>query len=334
MEPLPVVMADLDGTALTDGDRAVLESPALGGLILFARNYRDPEQLRALVAEVRARRPELLLAVDQEGGRVQRFRDGFTRLPPMRILGHWYDREPGAALAATRALGGLMARELLDCGLDISFAPVLDLDHGHSAVIGDRAFHSRPGAVVALAGAWIRGMGEQGMAATGKHFPGHGHAAADSHHALPEDDRDLAEIRRTDLYPFTRLAGMLDGIMPAHLLYGRVDAQPAGFSSYWLRQVLRGELDYEGVIFSDDLAMEGAAGAGDYSARAAAALEAGCDMVLVCNDRPGALEVLSYLEREPRDVAVPASRLRARRARVPPPDAEAVGATARWLYEH
>lgn len=327
----PVLMADIAGTSLTPEDRELLEHPGLGGLILFRRNYRDHARLCALLEQVRRLRPELLVAVDQEGGRVQRFAEGFTRLPPMAALGRWHDREPRAALRGARQLGALMASELLECGVDISFAPVLDLDYGTSAVIGDRSFHADPQVVALLAEAWVDGMHDAGMAATGKHFPGHGYAAEDSHHELPQDSRSLDEIRAMDLVPFRRLAASLDGIMPAHLRYPRVDELPAGFSRYWLEEVLRGELGFEGVIFSDDLAMAGAAVAGDYAARAAAALDAGCDMVLVCNDRPGALEVLSFLEQAPHGARVAASRLRGRASVVP--DRDAARELARRLCE-
>ena len=291
-----VLMLDIAGTELSGEDRELLRHPATGGLILFSRNYDNPEQLRALVRSVRECRPDILVAVDQEGGRVQRFRDGFTRLPPMAALGERYQSQPQQALTEAGLLGELMAAELVSCGVDISFAPVLDLDFGHSSVIGDRSFGAGSEQVVALAGAFIDGMGRAGMAATGKHFPGHGHVAADSHLELPVDERPLADIEAADLVPFRALAAKLAGIMPAHVVYQQVDSQPAGFSRFWLQQVLRAELGFKGVIFSDDLAMAGAAFAGDYPQRADAALDAGCDMVLVCNDRQGALQVISGLE--------------------------------------
>ena len=291
-----LVMVDIAGTTLDDSDRALLAHPSVGGLILFSRNVRTPEQVRALTEAIRAERPELLIAVDQEGGRVQRLREGFTRLPPMAALGRRYDDDPDAAMSDAHLLGQLMADEVMACGIDISFAPVLDMDYGRSKVMGDRCFHDTAEGVIALAGAFSAGMQWRGMSATGKHFPGHGYAEADSHHALPRDERDLTSLRATDLVPFSRLAAQLDGIMPAHILYPAVDQQPAGFSRIWLQDILRGELGFAGVIFSDDLAMAGAAFAGGYAARARAALEAGCDMVLVCNDRNGANEVLRYLD--------------------------------------
>ncbi|MCH8544748.1 MAG: beta-N-acetylhexosaminidase [Alcanivorax sp.] len=291
-----LVMLDIAGTSLDDTDRTLLANPLVGGLILFARNIRDRAQLCALTAEIRALRPDMLIAVDQEGGRVQRFRDGFVRLPPMAALGKRYDEDAEQALADSWLLGRLMAEEVLACDVDISFAPVLDIDHGRSDIMGDRCFYHDAEGVTALAGAFVAGMQDAGMAATGKHFPGHGYAEADSHLALPVDERDMAALRGQDLIPFARLAQQLTGIMPAHIVYDAVDPLPAGFSRLWLQQVLRAELGFNGVIFSDDLSMAGAAMAGGYPERARAALEAGCDMVLVCNDRPGALQVIRFLE--------------------------------------
>ncbi len=307
----PLLMLDLEGLTVTDQERELLRHPAVGGLILFSRNYQAPDQLHRLVRAVRAERPDILIAVDQEGGRVQRFKTEFTRLPPMASLGRYLDRDPEAALAAADLLGELMADELRGFDIDISFAPVLDLDHGHSAVIGDRSFHADPRRLVALAGAFLAGRARAGRAATGKHFPGHGHVAADSHLELPEDPRDWDALR-DDLWPFRALAPRLDGIMPAHVRYPAVAPEPAGFSPHWLGQVLRGECGYRGVIFSDDLAMAGAAAAGDYPQRAEAALSAGCDMVLVCNDRAGAVRVMEWLETRSFDGRVPAAALRGR----------------------
>lgn len=295
------VMIDVEGESLTDQDRALLAHPQVGGVILFSRNYRDPQQLRELVAELHAvKRPPLIVAVDQEGGRVQRFRSGFTRLPPMRRLGEYWDEAPAAALSLATDAGWLMASELRHSGVDLSFAPVLDLDHGVSAVIGDRAFHHHPRAVVELARAFMRGMLAAGMAPVGKHFPGHGAVRGDSHHELPVDPRSLGEIANTDLLPFQRLARHgLAGVMPAHVRYPAVDEQPAGFSVRWIQGILRGELGFEGAVFSDDLSMSGAHVAGTPAARAEAALTAGCDMLLVCNDREAALEVVHALADRP-----------------------------------
>lgn len=287
------VMLDLAGPRLASAEAGRLRHPLVGGVILFSRNFESPEQLCALTAEIEATRPGLLIAVDHEGGRVQRFREGFTRLPPMRWLGELWDRDPTLAEHAARATGYVLASELRACGVNLSFTPVLDLDYGTSGVIGDRAFHGDPDAVVALAGALIEGLAESGMAAVGKHFPGHGFVAADSHTAVPRDERTLEEIRARDLVPFARHHELrLAAVMPAHVIYNRVDAAPAGFSAHWIRTILRQELGFDGVVFSDDLSMEGASVAGGMVERAQAALAAGCDMVLVCNDAECASRLL------------------------------------------
>lgn len=285
-------MLDIAGTWLTAEDRQLLRQPEVGGLIIFARNIESPRQVRELCQSIRALRPDLLLAVDQEGGRVQRLRQGFLRLPAMRAIA---DNDDAEVLAEHS--GWLMATEVLAVGLDLSFAPVLDLDHQRSAVVGSRAFEGDPQRAARLAGAFIRGMREAGMAATGKHFPGHGWAEADSHVAIPLDERSLEAIRACDLQPFKLLAGELDAVMPAHVIYPQVDAQPAGFSRRWLQDILRGELGFDGVIFSDDLSMAGAHVVGDAGRRIEAALGAGCDMGLVCNDRGAAELALSALQR-------------------------------------
>ena len=308
----PLLMLDLEGLQVSDVEKVLLSHPGTGGLILFTRNYQDRQQLAELVRQIRAVRPEILIAVDQEGGRVQRFRDGFVRLPPMAALGRRYDQTPQLAMAEASLVGELMASELTELDIDLSFAPVLDLDYGTSTVIGDRSFHGDADAMIALAGAFIDGMSAAGMAATGKHFPGHGHVVADSHLELPVDPRPLAEIEAADLRPFVALAQKLDGIMPAHVIYSAVENQTAGFSRYWLQTRLREQMGFRGVIFSDDLSMAGAHGVGGYAERARAALAAGCDMVLACNNRTGAEQVLDFLAGTPFSGQVPASGLRAR----------------------
>ncbi|MCG8905700.1 beta-N-acetylhexosaminidase [Pseudomonas nitroreducens] len=286
------LMLDIGGTWLTAEDRQILRHPEVGGLIIFARNIESPRQVRELMTSIRAVRPDLLLAVDQEGGRVQRLRQGFLRLPAMRAIA---DNANAERLA--EQCGWLMATEVLAVGLDLSFAPVLDLDHQRSAVVGSRAFEGNPERAVTLAGAFIRGMRAAGMASTGKHFPGHGWAEVDSHVGIPEDERTLEQIRAVDLVPFQRLSGELDALMPAHVIYPQVDPNPAGFSRRWLQDILRGELGFDGVIFSDDLSMAGAHVVGDAANRIEAALSAGCDMGLVCNDRASAELALGALQR-------------------------------------
>ena len=290
-------MLDLEGGALSIEERELLCHPAVGGVILFARNFRDPDQIAALTADIHALRdPGLLVAVDQEGGRVQRFREGFTRLPPAVRFGALSRRNLARGRRAAESVGWLMAAELRAVGLDFSFAPVLDLDRGLSAVIGDRAFSDGVNAVSDLAAAWSEGARAAGMASVGKHFPGHGGVAEDSHEELPEDGRSYEDIEMEDLVPFERLIHRgLEAVMPAHVVYPKVDPRAAGFSPFWLKDVLRRRLDFQGVIFSDDLNMAAAAAGGGYAERARAALEAGCDLLLVCNNRPAAIEVVQVL---------------------------------------
>jgi beta-N-acetylhexosaminidase len=288
-QPLGPLMIDVAGLELSAAERERLCHPLVGGVILFARNYRDPAQLTALCDEIHAlRSPVLPIAIDHEGGRVQRCREGFTHLPPMRRLGDLWDTDQAAACEAAANLGYLLAAELRACGVDYSFTPVLDLDWGPSGVIGDRAFHKNPDAVAELAGALIEGLRSAGMGCCGKHFPGHGWVAADSHLAIPVDERSLAEME-PDLTPYRRLK--LDGVMPAHVIYPQVDSRPAGFSPVWLEK-LRKEFKFDGVIFSDDLSMEGAAFAGNMVQRAEAAWAAGCDMLLICNSPDAVADVL------------------------------------------
>ena len=284
--PRGPVFVGVEGLALTAADRERLAHPLVGGVILFSRNFEACAQLRTLTAAIRAlRAPAPLIAVDHEGGRVQRFRDGFTAIPAMRTLGELWDRDvAGAASEATR-LGRTLATELVAHGIDFSFTPVLDVDHGPSAVIGDRAFHRNPNAIAHLAAALHRGQRAAGMAAVGKHFPGHGFVAADSHTEIPIDSRSLTEIAAADLVPFAALIQCgLEAIMPAHVVYPAVDDAPAGYSHKWVHDILRGRLAFDGLVFSDDLGMAGALGAGDIVARAEASRAAGCDMVLACND--------------------------------------------------
>jgi len=291
------VMLDLAGVELDAEEREILCHPAVGGVILFARNFEHPEQVAALTAAIHdVRDPHLLVAVDQEGGRVQRFREGFTRLPPAGRFGELSREHPVNARRAAHSVGWLMAAELRSVGVDFSFAPVLDLDLGVSRVIGDRAFAAGADRVTELALAWREGAHEAGMAAVGKHFPGHGGVAADSHTELPVDDRSFGDIETEDLIPFERLIRHgLEAVMPAHVIYPEVDPSPAGFSAFWLRRILREKLDFQGVIFSDDLDMAAAAAGGGYAERSRSALAAGCDVLLVCNNRPAALEIIESL---------------------------------------
>ena len=310
----PVVLG-VEGAVLTAADRARLLHPLTGGVILFTRNFESCEQLDALTASIRAlRTPSLLICVDHEGGRVQRFRDGFTAVPAMRTLGELWDNDVAKAAAEAERLGRLMARELRAHGVDFSFAPVLDVDFGASAVIGDRAFHGNPNAVAHLASCLRRGLNAGGCAAVGKHFPGHGFIAADSHVALPVDERTLDTLLADDLIPFAALAkeGM-EAVMPAHVIYPAIDGVAAGFSRIWLQDILRGRLQFDGLIFSDDLEMAGAHAAGDIVARAEAAVSAGCDMVLACNDFAAMDDLLSRWKPAPQsDLARRTARMEGR----------------------
>ena len=284
------LMIDIAGTTLTDLDRQRLSHPLVGGIILFTRNYANPEQLTQLTADIHAlRTPALLIAVDHEGGRVQRFRDGFTRLPSMATLGKLWDDQPEAALNAASQVGYVLAAELRSRGVDYSFTPVLDLDYGPSRVIGDRAFHRQPEAVVALAGALAAGLRQAGMGSCGKHFPGHGYVVPDSHVALPIDDRSL-EAMQGDLIPYRQLS--LDAVMAAHVIYDCMDCNTAVFSSKWI-DYLRNDIKFNGVVFTDDLSMEGAGVVGGMLKRVDTAYRAGCDMLVVCNSPESVGEVLA-----------------------------------------
>ncbi len=291
-------MLDVAGAELGDEDRKRLAHPLVGGVILFSRNYESPEQLVRLTHEIHAQRqPQLLIAVDQEGGRVQRFREGFTVLPAMREFGALWDADRRHARRLTQEAGYVLAAELRACGVDLSLTPVLDVDHGNSSVIGDRAFHGNPRAISELALGLVYGLKQGGMSSVGKHFPGHGHVKADSHHEIPVDDRPYTAIEASDLQPFRRLIeNGLGGIMPAHVVYPQVDGKPAGFSAIWLQQILRRQLGFDGMVFSDDLSMAGASSAGGMVERAMAALDAGCDMVLVCNNPQSADQLLANFD--------------------------------------
>lgn len=287
----PVVL-DIAGTTLSRADRKRLQHPLTGGLILFARNWENRRQLTELTAAVKRLRPDLLICVDHEGGRVQRFRtDGFTHLPPMGVLGELWMKDPLRATDAATAAGYVLAAELRACGVDLSFTPVLDLDFGHSAVVGDRAFHRDPRVAALLAKSLMHGLLRAGMANCGKHFPGHGFVHADSHVAVPVDKRSLRRVLAEDARPYEWLSNTLTAVMPAHVVYPKVDPLPAGFSQRWLKDILRRQMGFAGAVFSDDLSMEGARHLGgaqlSYAEAAALALQAGCDMVLLCNQSLG-----------------------------------------------
>lgn len=322
------LMVDVQGTELSAEEREMLAHPLVGSVILFTRNYADPQQLAKLVADIHAvRSPALVVGVDHEGGRVQRFREGFSRLPPARRIGHEYDASPAAGLQLAREMGWLMAAELRAHGVDLSFAPCVDLDYGVSEVIGDRAFHARAAVVGELAVAYMHGMRDAGMVATAKHFPGHGAVVADSHHALPVDRRELVDMDQ-DLAPYRLLlANGLAGVMVAHVLYPQVDSVPASASVRWIRDYLRGELRFQGVVFADDLSMAGASAIGDIVERAQRALAAGCDVLPVCNHRPSVLALLDGLKVAP-DAAAALRRVRLRGK--PSVDPATLRAGARW----
>lgn len=288
------IMLDVHGTSLSEEDKEILEHPLVGGVILFTRNYQSPEQVSYLVSQIRqAAKSDILLAVDHEGGRIQRFREQFSRIPAMGDILTFANGDMNLAANIAKSAGMLMATEVQAVGIDISFAPVLDVN-GISEVIGDRAFHHTPEKIIPLASAFVDGMHAAGMKATGKHFPGHGSVLADSHFALPIDERAEDEILSFDLSPFKHLiaTSKVDALMPAHVIYPKIDDLAVGFSRKWLQQILRQELAFDGVIFSDDLSMEGAASVGGYVERAEASQQAGCDMLLVCNNRQGAIDIL------------------------------------------
>ncbi|MDX1499882.1 MAG: beta-N-acetylhexosaminidase [Woeseiaceae bacterium] len=327
------VMLDVEGTALTPADRELLVEPAVGGVILFSRNYETPAQVTELIAAIRGlRSPPLIVAVDHEGGRVQRFRDGFTRIPAMRALGHAYDRDPEDGLALARMAGWLIAAELRSVGADLAFAPCVDLDWGLSEIIGDRSLHARPEAVGDLAAAFCRGLRSAGMAAVAKHFPGHGAVVPDSHVELPVDRREYGDLL-DDMRPYERLIGngLLAGVMLAHIVYRELDDVPAGFSRFWIERELRSRLGFGGAVFCDDLSMKATRGYGRMAERARRALEAGCDMVIICNDRGAAERAVAALD----DYRNPLSMVRlARLHGTDRVDREKLMASERWQAAH
>lgn len=292
------VMCDIQGFSLTEQERKRLMQKQVGGVILFTRNYESPQQIKTLIEDIhQLRTPRLIVAVDHEGGRVQRFREGFQTIPPMRVFGELFEHDEASALQKAETIAWMVAAELLHYGVDLSFAPVLDIGDPVSEVIGDRAFHKDPKIITRLANAWIRGMQKAGMEAVGKHFPGHGSVKGDSHHMMPFDDRHFDEIAVLDLIPFAHVMKThLSGIMMAHVVYEQVDALAAGFSPFWIQQKLRKDLGFEGVVFSDDLSMAGAESAGSYAQRAKLSLDAGCDMLIVCNNEAGADEIIESLK--------------------------------------
>ncbi len=322
------LMVDIAGTELAPEDLDVLSHPLVGGVILFSRNYRDPAQASALTAAIRAvRSPHLLIAVDHEGGRVQRFREGFTHLPAARLLGRHFDEDRREGLKLAQSVGWLLAAELRAVGVDFSFAPCVDLDYGVSEVIGDRAYHSDADTVAALGVATLLGMREAGMAAVAKHFPGHGALVADSHVALPVDRREFADLE-ADIRPYRALIGNnLAGVMGAHVVITAVDALPASLSGRWISQVLRGELGFHGCVFADDLSMAGAAAFGGILERVRLAFAAGCDVLLICNDRPAVELVLDGLGAVVGSAASQARLVRMRARGEPPAD---LHATRHW----
>ena len=293
----PLVL-DIEGTVLNESDIRRISDPLVGMVILFTRNYENREQLTRLCKHIHSVKPDILIAVDHEGGRVQRFREGLTQIPAMQKLGELFKTQSENALLAAMACGYVMAAELRACGVDMTFAPCLDVDFGRSQIIGERAFSSDPSVITQLALALVQGFRLAGMSNCGKHFPGHGFVKADSHLELPEDERSYEALEATDLKPYIWMGQALDSVMAAHVLYPEADSKPAGFSSYWLQTVLRDTLHFTGAVFSDDLSMKGAVGEGDVTQRAHAALKAGCDMLILCNDLEASDTLLKTLQFE------------------------------------
>ena len=290
------IMLDIEGFSLSIEDRALIKSKHVGGIILFSRNFESREQLIDLCFEIKSIKPEILIATDQEGGRVQRFKEGFSIIPSMQRLGDLVAHDVEGGLSLCRRVGWLMASEMIATGIDISFAPVLDLDKDTSSVIGDRSFSEQIDIVISSAKAFIFGMAEAGMASTGKHFPGHGGIEEDSHLVTPIDNRSLSDLESNDLIPYRELVEVLDGVMTAHITFPKIDASVVSFSSEWIQTVLRENLNFQGMVFSDDLTMKGADTAGNYTNKAKLSVNAGCDMILICNDRDGAKEILKFFE--------------------------------------
>lgn len=292
LSPQGRILIDIAGSTLTAEDQELLQHPLCAGLVLFSRNYQNQTQLRQLTEAIRKIKPAALIAVDQEGGRVQRFRDGFTRLPPMSHWGNLYEQDRQACYRELTQTIFTLCAELRSAGVNLNFMPVLDIDHGVSTVIGDRSLHSHPAVVAELGGLIISELHRQGFPAVGKHFPGHGAVALDSHLALPVDERDWTALWQQELQPFRTLIHQLDAIMPAHVVFSALDHRPACFSPFWLKEVLRYQLNFRGLVISDDLSMNGAASRGSYAQRAMEAIQAGCDLLTICNNRDGAVAAL------------------------------------------
>ena len=290
------IMLDIEGKSLSNEDRTLIKSPHVGGIILFSRNFESKEQLIDLCFEIKSIKPEILIAADQEGGRVQRFKEGFSNIPSMQRLGDLVAHDTERGLSLCRRVGWLMASEMIATGIDISFAPVLDLDKDTSSIIGDRSFSEQIDIVVNSAKAFIFGMAEAGMASTGKHFPGHGGIEEDSHLVTPIDNRSFSDLESNDLVPYRELVEVLDGVMTAHITFPEIDTSAVSFSNKWIQTILRENLNFKGMVFSDDLSMKGADTAGNYINKAKLSVNAGCDMILICNDRAGAKEILKYFE--------------------------------------
>lgn len=288
------LMVDIDGYELSAEDREILSHPLVSGVILFSRNYKDKSQLKQLTQQIKEiKAPRLVIAVDQEGGRVQRFKDGFTRFPPASDYAKAYKVDPEQAKKMAYDTGALLAVELLEVGVDFSFAPVLDIDYKNNQVIGDRSFGADPEQIIDLTASMIDGFSAAGMISVGKHYPGHGYVKEDSHFELPVDSRSFDEISEKDLLPFKKLADKLVGIMPAHIVYEKIDSMPAGFSEFWIKNVLREQIGFNGIVFSDDVSMKATSSYGSIAQRVKMALSAGCDMVLICNDRSAVNKALS-----------------------------------------